>query len=166
MNNTYKAIFYRNKNFAAPTTFLKTTTLFRDRSVPTIKLLYHGLIALCLVRMASSTLKDISHLVKFDGNNFHELKFGCRLLLETNGLLDVIDGVEKIPSEVIVERAVTNQKVIDEWKSKDLNAINYLFSFIERKQQSTLFGCKTSHDIPHSTLTSFKGYLFILTALL
>lgn len=57
-------------------------------------------IALCLVRMASSTLKDISHLVKFDGNNFHEWKFGCRLLLETHGLLDVIDGVEKIPSEV------------------------------------------------------------------
>jgi hypothetical protein len=49
--------------------------------------------------MASSTLKDISHLVKFDGNNFHEWNFGCRLL-ETHGLLDVIDGIEKIPSEV------------------------------------------------------------------
>jgi hypothetical protein len=46
--------------------------------------------------MVSSTLKDISHLVKFDGNNFHKLKFGCRLLLETRGLLDVIDGIEKI----------------------------------------------------------------------
>jgi hypothetical protein len=43
--------------------------------------------------MVSSTLKDISHLVKFDGNNFHELKFGCRLLLETRGLIDVIYGI-------------------------------------------------------------------------
>jgi hypothetical protein len=53
-------------------------------------------IALQLVSMVSSTLKDISQLVKFDGNNFHKLKFGCRLLLETRGLLDVIDGIEKI----------------------------------------------------------------------
>jgi hypothetical protein len=40
-----------------------------------------------------SAQQDISHLVKFDGNNFHELKFGCRLLLETRGLLDVIYGI-------------------------------------------------------------------------
>jgi hypothetical protein len=46
------------------------------------------------------TSKDISHIVKFDGSNFQQWKFGCRLLLESFNLLDIVDGVEKIPAAV------------------------------------------------------------------
>jgi hypothetical protein len=50
--------------------------------------------------MSMSTSKDISHIVKFDGSNFQQWKFGCRLLLESFNLLDIVDGVEKIPAAV------------------------------------------------------------------
>lgn len=50
--------------------------------------------------MSHSTSKEISHLVKFDGCNFHQWKFGCRLLLESFNLLYVVDGVENIPAAV------------------------------------------------------------------
>jgi hypothetical protein len=50
--------------------------------------------------MSVSTSKDISHIVKFDGSNFQQWKFGCRLLLESLNLLDIVDGVEKIPAAV------------------------------------------------------------------
>lgn len=50
--------------------------------------------------MSMSTSKDISHIVKFDGSNFQQWKFGCKLLLESFNLLDIVDGVEKIPAAV------------------------------------------------------------------
>jgi hypothetical protein len=50
--------------------------------------------------MSMPMSKDISHIVKFDGSNFQQWKFGCRLLLESLNLLDIVDGVEKMPAAV------------------------------------------------------------------
>lgn len=52
--------------------------------------------------MESSSLKDIGHLTKFNGSNFPRWKCGLRLILEQHGLLDIIDGVELKPAEVIL----------------------------------------------------------------
>ncbi|EFX65588.1 hypothetical protein DAPPUDRAFT_117135 [Daphnia pulex] len=91
--------------------------------------------------MSMLTSKDISHIVKLDGSNFQQWKFGCRLLLESFNLLDIVDGVEKIPA------ADSNQKLIDAWKSKDVHARHYLFATIERQQQNTLYACQSANDI-------------------
>jgi hypothetical protein len=107
-----------------------------------------------------STSKDISHIVKFDGSNFQQWKFGCRLLLESFNLLDIVDGVEKIPAAVsffclrvncfnysCTFSQDSNQKLIDAWKSKDVHARHYLFATIERQQQNTLYGCQSANDM-------------------
>ncbi|KZR99015.1 Uncharacterized protein APZ42_005303, partial [Daphnia magna] len=74
-------------------------------------------------------------------NKFQQWKFGCRLLLESLNLLDIVDGVEKLPA------ADTNQKFIDAWKAKDVNARHYLFATIKRQHQNTLYGCQSANDI-------------------
>ncbi|KZS10312.1 Uncharacterized protein APZ42_025252 [Daphnia magna] len=105
--------------------------------------------------------KDISHIVKFDGSNFQQWKFGCRLLLESLNLLDVVDGVEKLPaaesyspkftskysSYSCTLKQDTNQKLIDAWKAKNVNARHYLFATIERQHQNTLYGCQSANDM-------------------
>ena len=111
--------------------------------------------------MSVSTSKDISHIVKFDGSNFQQWKFGCRLLLESLNLLDIVDGVEKLPATVSYRPKFTskcssysytliqdtNQKLIDAWKAKDVNARHFLFATIERQHQNTLYGCQSANDM-------------------
>ena len=85
-----------------------------------------------------------------------------RGLVDHIGLaLDIVDGVEKLPATVSYRPKFTskcssysctliqdtNQKLIDAWKSKDVNARHYLFATIERQQQNTLYGCQSANDI-------------------
>lgn len=42
---------------------------------------------------------------------------------------------------------VTNQNEIDAWKTRDVLARTYLFSTIERVQQSILYGCNIANDM-------------------
>ncbi|EFX76694.1 hypothetical protein DAPPUDRAFT_106817 [Daphnia pulex] len=75
----------------------------------------------------------LSMSVKCHCQWLHLVKQICadRLLLESFNLLDIVDGVEKIPA------ADSNQKLIDAWKFKDVHARHYLFATIERQQQNT-----------------------------
>jgi hypothetical protein len=50
--------------------------------------------------MASSPLKDMGHLTKFDGTNFTRWQEGLMLILEQHELLPIINGTEVKPSEV------------------------------------------------------------------
>ena len=52
--------------------------------------------------MANSTLRDVSHIAKFNGQNFPIWKFGCWLLLEQHGLVPIVEGQERIPVQVEV----------------------------------------------------------------
>ena len=51
--------------------------------------------------MATSTSKDVSHIVKFDGTNFSSWKFGIWMFLEKHKLIQVVEGTETKPAEVI-----------------------------------------------------------------
>jgi hypothetical protein len=50
--------------------------------------------------MATSPLKDVGHLTKFDGTNFTRWQQGLMLILEQHELLPIINGTEVKPSEV------------------------------------------------------------------
>jgi hypothetical protein len=60
--------------------------------------------------METPTLKDIGHLTKFNGSNFQRWKCGLRLTLEHHQLIDIIDGTETKPTEVIPMTITENQK--------------------------------------------------------
>ncbi len=50
--------------------------------------------------MTSSTSKDVSHIVKFNGTNFPSWKFGIWMFLEKHKLVAVVNGTETKPAEV------------------------------------------------------------------
>lgn len=76
--------------------------------------------------MASSPLKDIGHLTKFDGINFTRWQQGLMLILEQHELLQIINGTEVKPSEVkiilISKDGFTRQVFVSLKTSKILNA--------------------------------------------
>lgn len=50
--------------------------------------------------MSTSTLKEVSHIAKYDGKNFSLWKLGLWVLLEQHELIKIVTGDEKIPEEV------------------------------------------------------------------
>jgi hypothetical protein len=48
-----------------------------------------------------STTRDVSHIVKFNGQNFPLWKFGFWILLEQHDLVKVVNGEETKPAEVL-----------------------------------------------------------------
>lgn len=50
--------------------------------------------------MATTLLKDVGHLTKFDGTNFTRWQQGLLLILEQYELLDIVNGKEAKPTEV------------------------------------------------------------------
>lgn len=56
----------------------------------------------------SSTLREVSHIAKFDGTNFPLWKLGLWVLLEQHNLIELVTGTSKIPSET---RAADNNQV-------------------------------------------------------
>ncbi|EFX64403.1 hypothetical protein DAPPUDRAFT_334238, partial [Daphnia pulex] len=56
-----------------------------------------------------STLREVSHIAKFNGQNFPLWKFGCWLLLEQHQLVKIVNGQERLPAETLnADRVVTN----------------------------------------------------------
>jgi predicted PP-loop superfamily ATPase len=55
-----------------------------------------------------STLREVSHIANFNGQNFLLWKFGCWLLLEQHQLVKILNGQERFPAEIIREGVVTN----------------------------------------------------------
>lgn len=89
---------------------------------------------------------DVSHIAKFEGQNFSLLKFGCWLLLEQHNLIKVVTGEETIPPETIVDSVVTNAKAIEDWRTKDIAARNYLVATLEA-QQRALINCTAAYEM-------------------
>lgn len=44
-----------------------------------------------------NTSKDVSHIAKFDGQNYSLWKLGLWVLLEQHGLIDIVTGDNTIP---------------------------------------------------------------------
>jgi hypothetical protein len=56
--------------------------------------------------MASTPLKDVGHLTKFDGTNFTRWQQGLMLILEQHELLQIVHGTEVKPIEVVWSKLV------------------------------------------------------------
>ena len=105
-------------------------------------------------KMSSTTLREVSHIAKFDGTNFPVWKLGLWVLLEQHSLIDIVTGVSGLPPEVnrlmlidinkvpphiklqvkgtgILANVVTNAAAVAEWKQKDCQARGYLLSTTE-----------------------------------
>ena len=52
-------------------------------------------------RMTTMT-RDVSHIAKFNGQNFALWKFGCWLLLEQHNLVKSVTGEDEMPAEVFL----------------------------------------------------------------
>lgn len=50
--------------------------------------------------MSASTLREVSHIAKYDGQNFSLWKLGLWVLLEQHDLIRVVTGDEVIPEQV------------------------------------------------------------------
>ncbi|KAK4030698.1 hypothetical protein OUZ56_024038 [Daphnia magna] len=81
-----------------------------------------------LFEMASSTSKDVSHIIKFYGTNFSSWKFGIWRFLEKFKLTSVVDGTESFPAQTLQEGIVTNAALIEAWQQKDVDARTYIYS--------------------------------------
>ncbi|EFX66661.1 hypothetical protein DAPPUDRAFT_331849 [Daphnia pulex] len=88
--------------------------------------------------MATSPLKDVGHLTKFDGTNFTRWQQGLMLILEQHELLPIINGTEVKPSEIITDNTVKNAKAISNWCRKDCTVRNYIYATITDELRDTL----------------------------
>lgn len=52
------------------------------------------------LNMATTPLKDVGHLTKFDGTNFTRWQQGLMLILEQHELLEIVNGSKVKPTEV------------------------------------------------------------------
>ena len=97
--------------------------------------------------MANSTLRDVSHIEKFNGHNFPQWKFG----VEQYNLVPLVEGREAIFVEVNVPmgcislllmyifivkvrddaNVITNAVAISDWRRRDIEARNYLYATID-----------------------------------
>lgn len=118
------------------------------------------------------TVKEVSHIPKFDGTNFPQWKYGTWLILEQHELIPVVEGREPIPAALVntsqqsivtliynlvnnlilfcgfqpaVEGVIPNQAAINLWRKKDVDGRNYLYATVDAVQQRTLVNCRTSH---------------------
>jgi predicted DCC family thiol-disulfide oxidoreductase YuxK len=123
----------------------------------------------------SSTLREVSHIAKFDGTNFPLWKLGLWVLLEQHNLIEIVTGTSKIPDEVKHHRqqslfcslantllitccnsqqirdrhtnAVTNGLSIADWKSKDCQARHFILSTVDVTQQRLLLSSTNAHQM-------------------
>ena len=69
-----------------------------------------------------STLREVSHIAKFNGQNFPLWKFGCWLLLEQHQLVKIVNGQERFPAEVRCTKFLSLYTLTDD---------NYLYRFTD-----------------------------------
>ena len=58
-----------------------------------------------------NTSKDVSHIAKFDGQNYSLWKLGLWVLLEQHNLIDIVTGDYPIPEMVIVYYSNINMPI-------------------------------------------------------
>ncbi|XP_046462670.1 uncharacterized protein LOC124208838 [Daphnia pulex] len=98
--------------------------------------------------MANSSFREVSHIAKFNGNNFSLWKFGCWLLLEQHNLVGIVNGDELYPAENInPEGEIVNEQQMEDWIRRDILARNYLVATIETQQQRSLVNCTNAREM-------------------
>lgn len=78
------------------------------------------------------------HRQKFDGSDFTTWKFQITRLFIANGLLEIVDGTKKKPTD-------TAQKKI--WEREDAKAMFIISSTMEAKQLKSLITCETANEM-------------------
>ena len=81
-----------------------------------------------------NTSKDVSHIAKFDGQNYSLWKLGLWVLLEQHNLIDIVTGDYPIPqmkedAESDAQLAIIAE--IQDWKERDVRARGYILSTTE-----------------------------------
>lgn len=79
----------------------------------------------------TSTTTTLVAIKPFKGQNFSQWKFRVSLLLEKHKLLDLVKGIEQKPHSADREKASeVEEKEIDEWIAKDIDAREILVRYI------------------------------------
>ena len=96
--------------------------------------------------------KDISHITKFDGTNFTFWKYRLKLVLETHGLLETVEGTDIKPTPIVLlvdgSNAATvavRKAEIAKWKQRDVTSRNFILSSLDEKCQRALMSCGTAN---------------------
>lgn len=106
--------------------------------------------------MAAGTFsaKDVSHIMKFKGDQFSFYKFQLKLVLKNYALLGIVEGVETKPTAVALladhsnnAAVTTRNSEIDDWEKKDTAAQNYIVATLEEKVMMTIMNCKTANSM-------------------
>lgn len=95
-----------------------------------------------------TTMRDVSNIAKFIGQNLPTLKLGCWILFQQHNLVKLVIGEDPLPVETRnAEGVVTNAAARDTWLEKDLLARSFFIATIEIPQQRTLVNCNTAHEM-------------------
>ncbi|EFX80232.1 hypothetical protein DAPPUDRAFT_244035 [Daphnia pulex] len=98
-------------------------------------------------------LKDMAHIVKFDGTNHFDWKYEFLGILEQHGLKHLIeptaDGDILARPNVArnADNAITNQAAIDLWNQKDIIIRNSILISIDSSQKQNLYGLPTAREM-------------------
>lgn len=78
------------------------------------------------------------HMQKFDGSDFTTWKFQITRLFIANGLLEIVNGTSKKPTE---------EAQIKTWEKENAKAMFAISSSMEAKQLKSLITCETANEM-------------------
>ncbi|XP_032780122.2 uncharacterized protein LOC116918511 [Daphnia magna] len=95
-----------------------------------------------------TTMRNVSNIAKFNGQNLLTWKLGCWILFQQHDLVKLVTGEEILPVETKnAEGVVTNTAARATWLEKDLLARSYFIATIEIAQQRSLVNYNTAHEM-------------------
>ncbi|KAK4017679.1 hypothetical protein OUZ56_033376 [Daphnia magna] len=102
--------------------------------------------------IVTNSFKDVSHLPKFNGQNFTEWKYEFQNMMEQLGLKALLEAppggvLDAIPLETRVDNAVTNQVDINAWRMRDITCRNYILATTDQSQKILLYPCVTAREM-------------------
>ncbi|KMQ86629.1 copia [Lasius niger] len=87
--------------------------------------------------------KEVFNLTKFDGTNFALWKYGVSFMLESQDLMEFIEGTDKQPDKE------TKLKEWKEWKKRQSKTSVILLSSVDQSLHINLVNCTTPKTIWH-----------------
>ncbi|XP_046454348.1 uncharacterized protein LOC124207387 [Daphnia pulex] len=97
------------------------------------------------------SLDAIKHLRKFDGTQFTTWKHNMEMLFTLKQLRQFIQGEDNEPQEIFAGegdlRVVTNQELINQWKTTDCYGRFLIFNCCDETRKLALLNCRTSYDM-------------------
>jgi hypothetical protein len=97
------------------------------------------------------SLDAIKHLRKFDGTQFTTWKHNMEMLFTLKQLRQFIQGEDNEPQEIFAGegdlRVVTNQELINQWKTTDCYGRFLIFNCCDETRKLALLNYRTSYDM-------------------